>query len=174
MEEAHQRNANSLILQIRLALGEPLRKIEGGAIENMQRRGFVVEGRGIDALRAIYRVLVKKEAPQTVFRSGTELSLCFYSLEAGMYVHLTSVLKEKNCVELHYHFRSHATSDMSDHFAMIPLTYFDKSEIAVEIIQDPNLWKQPISWKPGDPMVLTTSEKLGGDLICRPFSFQIE
>jgi len=63
---------------------------------------------------------------------------------------------------------------MSDHFAMIPLIYSDKGEIAVEIVQDPNLWTQTISWKPGDPMILKTNEKWGKDLICRPFSFQIE
>lgn len=146
-EESSRRLHNSLIHKIRQALqNSPLEHLHKLSL-NHDFIGFAVESTDEDALKEVHHVLATGGLPQSAFPKNG-ISLCFYSRQMGTYVHLTSIRQSGNHFEVHFHFMPHFTSDMSEHFALIPVEGLRPGRVSVKVIQDvneenPRVWKAP-------------------------------
>jgi hypothetical protein len=157
----------SMILQIKQALGEP-EKFRLPSGKSPQLVAFAVPGRGREALEAIHRVLVKKEKPQSKFQKDSDITVCFFSLQAGTYVHLTSVELGAALCQVRYQFVPHLSTVMSEHFAMIPFTTKQKGKVTVNILLD----KKKQNEQTSSTVVIPTD--WGKKLIAKSFYFTVE
>ena len=167
-EEVSRRLHKSLIQEIRQGLQDnPLRHLRKPTPTH-DYIGFAVAGTDKDALKEVHRVLARDSVPQSSFPKDGEISLCFYSRQAGSYVHLTSIQQSGNEIEIHFQFASHFTSEMSEHFTLIPVESLKPGRVSVKVIQDPNK-KQTEIWHA--PAVNKEWEK---QLVSGDFEFTIE
>lgn len=167
--EQFKRFNSSIIQKIRRTLVlAPNENRQGNYITRPPGNGFVVEGIDKAALTKAHAVLAEGQEPRSSYPAGSQLSIVFYSLEAGSYVHLTSVKKQGNKVSLRFQFVSHFTSDASSHFALIPVTDLPLGRIKVEVFQEPIKTPHQKSEKP------TVYLDWQDQVICKAFSFTIE
>jgi hypothetical protein len=120
-----------LVKEIRSALSAGPK--EGGR----PRPCFTVAGSGLEALREAHAVLTKDQKPRQTFPAGSAISIVFFSQRAGSYVHLHEITNQGNVIILRYRFVPHETRQMSEHFALIPITGMSEGKVRVEIIQSP-------------------------------------
>ncbi len=123
------------------------------------QQGFAVQGENLDALKQAHQVLVDGQAPQKTFFTNEPITLCFFSLQSGTYVHITSVEQRENAINIRYHFQPHYNSAMSEHFALIPISQITPGQVRVNVTQEPNPQLQ---------------QEWGKKLVCRSFSFEVK
>jgi hypothetical protein len=92
---------------------------------------FAVEGTGLKALENAYDIILGKQSRPTSL-SG-EVSVIFFSLAAGNYVHLTNVERDQNTINVRYKFVRHEEKHLTRHFAIIPLGKLPKGKYKVDI-----------------------------------------
>jgi hypothetical protein len=95
---------------------------------------FVVLGNGNEALDNVYAVFVTGEKPASVFPTGRELSLVFFSRSCSALVELKSVTRNSNNVEVQYAFVPRREKELSQHFSIIPLDDLPRGNITVEVL----------------------------------------
>ncbi len=96
---------------------------------------FLVTGEGKKALQNAAKVLVEGEVPAMTLPAGKNISLFFYSYTAPGYVHLHSV-RHSNChVTVRYQVVRHQSSEVTVHFALIPLDKLSPGKITVESVE---------------------------------------
>jgi len=125
-------------------------------------RGLAVAGSGLDALKHVRKALLENEKAEL---SG-EVSLFFYSLPLPYYVRLDQVERKGNEFVIRYHFVTHATKNMTIHFALIPLGKLSPGKFRVKLTQLPVKQGRLASPKPIDPKVVER-------FVCRSFSFEV-
>lgn len=131
------------------------------------RTGFAVVGEGRDALLRASELITSDKVPDS-FPPNAELSIAFLSRETGSYVHLDRVDRKDNVIEVRYRFVPHLSTDVTEHFALIPMGVLSPGKYQVKYIQLP--MDQSIV-KTSPPQTNPDWEK---DLICKPFSFTIK
>ncbi|MEX2170300.1 MAG: hypothetical protein WD851_13385 [Pirellulales bacterium] len=125
---------------------------------------FVVEGTGQDALKTAATVLIKTaEAPHRV-AADTDLALVFYSYSCGQFVHIVSVEQSDKQIRILYQFVGHATTNMTRHFALIPIGRLSPGEVEVIIEQTASINERGDERPP-----LRGLERL----VCDSFSFEV-
>lgn len=117
-------SGNPLVAEIRKEHGSKSWEDKAGP-------AFAVEGTGLEALKNAHAVIVGKQPRSTSF-SG-EVSVIFFSLVGGNYVHLTKVERDQNTIKIRYEFVSHQQKHLTRHFAIIPLGKLPKGEYKVDI-----------------------------------------
>jgi hypothetical protein len=164
--EQFERINKSIIQQIRQSL--QLESNSDAQGRKKPGKAFAVVGTGREALIEAKTILSGRKEPQTSFPADSKLSIVFYSLEAGSYVHLTSVDRQGNRLYIHFQFVPHFTAEVSSHFALIPVADLPSGKIEVPIVQEPMKDEYGIRKEP----------KINSDwqeqVICKPFSFIIE
>jgi hypothetical protein len=101
------------------------------------KEAFVVESRKKRALHEADVVLSGAKEASKSFPVDSKFSLVFHSLQAGIYVHLTTVTLDGNQIEVHFRFVPHFTDEMSSHFALIPLPDLSTGQYRMTIVEDP-------------------------------------
>ena len=129
--------------------------------------GFAVLGRGLEALREAYLVLVEKHEPQELFPEDSEVSLVFFTHFTGSYVQLSDVKIKDNDITIHFRFIPHETKNITCHFAIIPLGKLSVGKYHVDLVQ------LPIGEQHTESGRLAPIERVR-QIICQPFSFSIE
>jgi hypothetical protein len=94
-------------------------------------RAFAVEGTGLKALENAHDVIFGKQKRLTSL-SG-EISVIFFSLAGGQYVHLTKVEREGDTINIRYKLVPHEQKHLTRHFAIIPLGKLPKGNYKVDI-----------------------------------------
>lgn len=131
------------------------------------RAGFAVVGTGLDALREAHAVLVEKKQPRDSFPVGSEITVVFFSYQAGSYVHLRHVEQRGNVVEIEYRFVPHETCEVTEHLALVPLGKLPVGDVSVRIVLS------PIGEPSLGPDFLRECIEWGRRVVCRPFSFSV-
>jgi hypothetical protein len=99
--------------------------------------GLAVEGTGTEALKNAHAVITGKD-PRPVFLSkDQEVSLAFFTMYTGYYIHVKKVTLSGNTIRIRYEFLPHISKDITQHFALIPLGRLHKGEFEVEIVGEP-------------------------------------
>ncbi len=164
--EQFERIKKSIIHQIRHSLQlEPDHNAQG---PRKPGKAFAVVGSGNEALAEANSILAGRKEPQNTFPASSKLSIVFHSLEAGSYVHLTSVERQGNRIIIHFQFVPHFTANSTSHFALIPVTDLPPGEIEVQIVQE------PMKDRYGIGKGLEANPDWQEQVICKPFSFTIE
>lgn len=131
-------------------------------------KGIAVVGAGVDALAEAYAVLTERRKQCNTLPVDSEISILFYSYQSGYYVHLHSVSREGNNVEVQYRFVPHKSTEMTEHFALIPLGRITPGQVRVEVKQasmpEEFLRAGWTSLKPDDVK----------RIVCKSFSFMVE
>lgn len=99
--------------------------------------GFAVEGLGLEALKNAHAVITETKARPDSLSSSKDISLVFFSLEFGYYVHITHVERTGNTIEIKYKFVPHYTKNRTRHFALIPVGNLPKGKFSVSITPEP-------------------------------------
>ncbi|MEX2091481.1 MAG: hypothetical protein WD971_02330 [Pirellulales bacterium] len=152
-----------LLKEIRRVLAD--RPSQGAAA----RAGFAVQGNDLEALREAYAVLVDGQEPRKSFQTGDDISIVFFSYQAGVYVHLRKVIIRANTVEVQYQLIPHRSREATEHFAIIPLGKSLTGHVQVEIIQSP--LEQTLA---DDFRVNPLRPELADQLVCKSFSFDVD
>ncbi len=158
----------SLVRPIRLSLN-PEWQIESGKPQRpVAGTGFAVMGSGRIALEHAHKVLVEKKPPQKSFPAGSDISVVFFSYQAGTYVHLHQVERQGKVIEVRYQFVPHTSRNMSVHFALIPLGKLSAGKIRVNVVQSPldQVLVDQYLVKPLRP-------EWGRQIVCKSFSFLV-
>lgn len=109
-----------------------LRKFpENSAKQKKPAAGFVISGKGMAAMRKAHAILMGKEKRQTLFNAGKELSLGFFSYDSTWYVQLHDVFIQGKEIRVRYQFVPHQSSNITNHFALIPLKNLKQGEYEV-------------------------------------------
>jgi hypothetical protein len=128
--EANYSSKNSLISEIR-------KRHTFKTWQDKAGPGFAVEGIDLEALKNAHAVITGAAKRSSSLGSGKEISLVFFSLEFGYYVHLTDVDIIGNDIEIRYEFVPHLTKNRTRHFALIPVGKLAKGNFSVSIIPEP-------------------------------------
>jgi hypothetical protein len=149
-------------------VGEILRALAVTPAEGKEARpGFAVLGTGLEAIREAHAVLVDNSKPRQAFPTGGEVSVVFFSYEAGSYVYLNRVERGGNVVEIYYRFVPHRTMNLTSHFAIIPLGALPAGKIYVKILQSPLEQEYTIQgFRP-------VTDAVSRQIVCRSFSFSV-
>lgn len=164
-----QRARESLINQIGAHLQpEPADK-PGPAKKNPNPRpAFAVLGTGREALQAAAAVFAQGQKPQQSFPEGSEISVVFFSYQAGSRVQLVKVERENNVIQIRYRFFADGLTAATSHIALIPLGDLPVGKYQVEITQS------PMSGTFKHSSTGQVMSDWGQKLICQPFSFFVE
>jgi hypothetical protein len=101
------------------------------------RPAFVVSGDVATALAVAKDTLVQGKPPRPSFHTTDDISVVFFSHASPMYVHLESVRRANNEIEVRYRYVSHEESWITDHFAIIPLGRLPTGKYRIKIVQSP-------------------------------------
>jgi hypothetical protein len=131
------------------------------------RPAFAVLGTGRDALRAASDVFAEGQKPQQSFLVGSEISVVFFTYQAGSRVELVHVERGNNVIQIQYRFFDDWLTMTTSHLALIPLGQLPVGRYQVEIVQSPM-----------DGRFLCQDEchvmaDWGRRLVCQPFSFSV-
>ena len=112
------------------------------------RPAFVVQGDLPEAVHEAYMVLVDDKKPREVIPKGLTASVVFFSSDFGRYVHLRSVERHDNDIDIKYEFVPHKSKEVTAHFAIIPLDKLPSGTMRVNIAQAPMSAEFASGWKP--------------------------
>ncbi len=98
---------------------------------------FVVEGTGLEALKNAHVIIARKQTRPTFVPQDSEVSVIFFSLAFGNYVHLNKIEKNQNIIKIRYEFVPHSQKHLTRHFAIIPLGKLPKGRYEVDIAAEP-------------------------------------
>ena len=102
--------------------------------EESARPTFAVQGKGFEALRNSYEVLVKEKDPKRSFDANTEISIVFFSRDDNWYVHLQSVELKNKTITLSCNMVTHETQETTRHFALIPIGKLSSGKYQVNVV----------------------------------------
>jgi hypothetical protein len=118
--------------------------------------GFAVAGD--NPLREAHAVLFKGAKRPQVLTSN--VTVVFFSLLAGSYVHLDKIERNGFTITLTYHLEGHMEAESTSHFALIPLGQLQSGKYAVKIERQGETWKN--------------SQEIVEAIICKPSSFEVK
>jgi hypothetical protein len=159
--------SKSFINRIAAKLEPAPTKADGPAVAPTPRKAFAVMGNGVEALKAASEQFDQVEAPEQSFPAGKEISVVFFSYQAGSRVELLSAERNGHRVEIKYRFVSEGLLMSTSHLALIPLGRLAAGEYQVQFKQE------PMATRPGAKSGSKINEEWGQRLICKPFSFSI-
>lgn len=128
------------------------------------RRAFAVCGAGLEALRNAHAVFAGTK-PSSSFPVGSDISIVFFSYQAGTYVHLIEIERRDDVISVGYRFVPHRTTELTSHFALIPLSDLEVGQYSVKIIRASD---------DADAKYSSQNETLEKMIVCRPFNFSID
>ena len=138
---------------------EPLFRLE----KNRAEPGFVVAGKGQDALTAAHEKLPEGEKPSNVLPEGTEITVVYFSHAYGP-IDLYRVERKENVIEVRYRFNPGGSGILSQQLALMPLGKLPVGEYRVNMIEVPPTTRQEVS-----PSWLVEAHLR----VCQSFSFSI-
>ncbi len=100
-------------------------------------QAFVVQGIGLEALKNASRIIARKQELLHSLPFDTEVSVIFFSVQSGQYVHLTKVERIQNTIKIRYEFVPHYEKHFTSHVAIIPLGKLPKGHYQVDIANEP-------------------------------------
>jgi hypothetical protein len=167
INERERRFKESLVAQLLAVLG-PKPVEEPGPLKLPDpKAAFAVKGNDMDALRAAHATLVHDIRPAQLFNVGQDISIVFYSYQAGCLVQIREVQRHGSVIQIRYQFVPHALASLTSHFALIPMGKLRKGNYEIEIIQT------PMDRKLASRDAERINEAWERQLICKPFSFSI-
>lgn len=98
---------------------------------------FAVAGTGLEALKNAHAMIAGKQPRPASFQQGHDISIIFFSLASGNYVHLTEVERNQNTIQIKYEFVPHYEKHLTRHFAIIPLGKLPSGHFKVDIAAEP-------------------------------------
>jgi hypothetical protein len=98
---------------------------------------------------------------------GEDISLVFFSYQAGSFVHVRHVKRRGSVIQIRYQFVPHILAIVTSHFAIMPLGKLPEGKYRVDITQEP--MNRGSIGSNGDPK----NEKWAEEVICKPFSFAV-
>lgn len=98
---------------------------------------FAVVGTGSEALKNAHAVITGRKARSDSLSKDHEISIAFFTLYSGYYMHLTNVSWSQQTIRIRYEFIPHETKDLTRHFALIPLGKLPKGKFQVEVVAEP-------------------------------------
>ena len=166
-EERDRRFNESLVAQILESLGPPP-AVKPGPIRLPDPKAvFAVKGAGFEALKEAYAVLVEKQTVPASLPTGSEISIVFFSYEAGSFVQVRDVERRRKVIQIRYRFAPHGLAIATSHIALIPLGPLPAGEYQIAIIQSP----MDTKWVPsGTELINLEWEK---KVVCKPSSFSV-
>jgi len=114
----------------------------GGALDHLQpggeaRKGFAVTGTGLDAFREADQVLNKGARPRKSFAEGKDVSIVYFSHQAGTNIYLDDVTREGNVIKVPFFPVPRGERDLPANYAIIPLGKLPAGKYRVQIVQVP-------------------------------------
>lgn len=128
--------------------------------------GFAVLGKGADALKAAYEVLVEGAKPRETFPCGADISIVFVSYQFGSYVHLQEVSRLGDVIRIRYSFVSPVDEIMTAHLALIPIGQLPVGEYNVEV--------DSVPIDPSSDRLTNSKREWAHRFVSQPFAFEIE
>ena len=128
---------------------------------------FAVTGQGVEALVGAKEALVGGNAPKQSFRAHDDISVVFFSRLCPWFVHLDSIEKSGNIIQVAYRFVPHEESNLTEHFALIPIGKLPPGKYEVKIVpipMDTTLLKKGFR-PPGSDVAAST--------VCRSSEFDV-
>jgi hypothetical protein len=129
--------------------------------------GFAVEGVGLDALRNAQQVMIGNEEPAKTISITDGVSIVFFSRQFGAYIHIKKVTVKGNDICIYYQFVPHVTKNLTEHFALIPVTSLEPGKVNVNMRRLPDK-----SWEGTEYEQF--SNEIDQRIVCRPFSFKVK
>jgi hypothetical protein len=124
--------------------------------------GFAVEGRGMDALKAAYVILVEHKAPQKSFHCDREISMVIFSNATSASLVLDNVARDANTIAVKYHLSESLARTPHFSFGLIPLGRVAAGNYDIRITRT-----DQGEAAPSDP-------EGDGRVLCAPFSFTVD
>jgi hypothetical protein len=111
---------------------------------------FAVAGSGEEALNNAQAIFANLGStyPDPHLAAGSETTLVFYSYTTGRYVQLVSVEKTAGIITINFRFVQHMSTDMSNHFALIPIGKLAEGVVRVKVNELPMMGQegQGVKW----------------------------
>jgi hypothetical protein len=156
-----ERTERSLVEHSRWLLNSNFRPTNGTAAQ----AGFVVAGRGLEALRAAHDVFADRAERQEFVPADTDLSLVFYSYSCGRDVLLDEITREGETITVKYHFFANELRVSRPNVALIPLGHLPVGKHRVVIERLPDLGRDG-AVKPLDKLIARST-------VCDSFTFVV-
>jgi hypothetical protein len=133
--------------------------------ERIAGPGFAVAGS--NAYQEVAAIMSGEKKAKETFSPEDEISLFFFSIQYGAYVHIKAVERIENVVKIHFVFGPHGQKQHTTHFAIIPLGKLPLGKYDVQVVQEP----MDTKIVPMEPPVNKTWEK---EVVSKGFSFSVE
>lgn len=128
--------------------------------------GAAVRGEGLEALREVYRLRVRKEAEGRLTNDHS-ISVFFFTSSLGMSIRLVSAERDGATITVSYQFLPNEQLASSRHFALIPLGKLQPGKYRVRFDRTPMAEKyRKLGFKDPTPEAMA-------NLICDSFSFMV-
>ena len=118
-----------------------------GSHETKAGPAFAVVGTGLEALKNAHAAITGKQPRPTSLPQVHDISIVFFSITSGHYVHLTKVERDHQTIRIQYEFVSHLTKELTQHFAIIPLGKLGEGDFKVDIVAQG--FEEPFQDDPG-------------------------
>lgn len=118
-------------------LREIRRRLKRNPDKKTANPAFVVEGTGMEAMKAVHAILTTDEAPQESVTTTGNISVVFFSYDFGSYVQLERIEREANTIRIMYRFVPHDSRELTQHLAIIPLGKLNAGAYNVVVEQVP-------------------------------------
>jgi hypothetical protein len=83
--------------------------------------GFAVSGTSLEALEALYEIMVKDKPPRTEFSTDDEISLVFLMYQFGSYAQIQQIERRGTDFEIRWRFVRPINKILTGYFALIPV-----------------------------------------------------
>lgn len=133
------------------------------------RSGFAMLGKDLDAIREAHTVMVGGQESRDSFCSNEDISIAFFSYQAGVYVHLDQIERRGSVIRVQYKLVPHRTREATEHFALIPLGKLPVGVFSIKYEQLPLKQSVADSYR-----VPPTRPELAQQIVSRDFSFEVQ
>jgi hypothetical protein len=167
-KQSLKKNGNNLVREISAFL------VATGEDSILQRQpakpGFVVEGRGLNALENM-RVVLKADKPTNVVAEGSDAAIVFFMYPAGRDVQIREVSRIGGKITIGYCFVGYANRGSKTRFALIPLGRLPDGKYEVSFHQLPMLQKVGSKFIPYSPPRTAAD---ANEMLSQPFTFEVQ
>lgn len=129
--------------------------------------GFVVLGKGLEALKEANAILNKKKDQEKTFPVNQELSLVFFSYNFPRVIEFDEISRTDDEITIKYHFHDHGVMLNKTYFALIPLGVLPAGEFSVRLKRLSDTSRENVI---SNPVALETARRVVPD----SFDFQVE
>lgn len=98
---------------------------------------LAVEGTGLEALENAHAIITGRKPRPAFLLQDHQISISFFTLYSGYYVHLTKVTRSQHTIEVRYEFIPHTSRELTQHFALIPMGKLPKGKFKVDVVSEP-------------------------------------